>query len=98
MFVLLTVLYITSQVSRRGVECHQKSVRCLVVTTSGNHLVTGSDDGEVRVWQITNMVEGGHMGTKVHSAHLALKRIVHMGRGPITNLAVLYTDREVGYV
>lgn len=83
------------QVSRKGVLCHEKSVRHLVVTPSGNHLVTGGDDGEVKVWVVTSSTLDTHDTTTTRLPHLAHRRTVHTGRGPITNLALKQITREV---
>lgn len=80
------------QVTSRGIECHQKSVRCVAVTASGNHLVTGGDDGVVKVWSVI-AADLTTMGNAKNS-HIALQRVVHMGRGPITNLSIMHTERE----
>lgn len=79
-------------------ECHQKSVHHLVVTASGNHLITGGDDGEVKVWSVIDTTLGTQKNTKARDPHLALQRTVHMGRGPITNLSMLHTEREVSHI
>lgn len=83
------------QVSSKGVTCHEKSVQCLAVTVSGNHLITGGDDGEVKIWSVVNRVLGIRRNTMSHDPNLALQRIVHTGYGPITNLTVLHIEREV---
>ncbi|XP_045609756.1 WD repeat-containing protein 18 isoform X2 [Procambarus clarkii] len=82
------------QVTSRGVECHQKAVKCLAVTTSGNQLVTGGDDGEVKVWSVISGGQGTLGSNKVNDSHIALQRVVHMGRGPVTNLSIVRTERE----
>ncbi|XP_042237295.1 WD repeat-containing protein 18-like isoform X2 [Homarus americanus] len=82
------------QVSSKGVECHPKPVRCLAVTASGNRIVSGGDDGEVKVWSVINKAAGFIGNTKAHDPHLALQRVVHNGRGPITNLSLLHIHRE----
>lgn len=83
------------EVSRKEVLCHEKSVRHLAVTPSGNHLITGGDDGEVKVWVVTSSTLDTPDATTTRLPHLAHKRTVHTGRGPITNLAIKQISREV---
>ncbi|KAK7061157.1 hypothetical protein SK128_004741 [Halocaridina rubra] len=79
---------------RQTTICHEGSVRCIAVTASGNQVITGGEDGEVKVWSITNVAQG-ISGMTIKEPHFALQRVVHTGRGPITNLAALRLDREV---
>lgn len=85
----------TFQVSRKGVLCHEKCVRHLAVTPSGNHLVSGGDDGEVKVWVVTSSTLGTPEAATNRQPHLAHRRTVHTGRGPITNLTIKQISREV---
>lgn len=75
------------QVTHEGSLCHNKGVRFMEVTSLGNVLVTAGEDGEVKVWTITS--------TSLKAPSLALQRSLHSGRGAITNLAVVATDRQV---
>jgi len=75
------------QVTHGGSLCHSKGVRFLAVTSSGSTLITAGDDGEVKVWSLTI--------ASLHHPELALQRTLHSGRGAITNLAVVATDRQV---
>lgn len=83
------------EVSRKGVLCHEKCVRHLAVTPSGSHLVSGGDDGEVKVWMVTNSTLGSHEASAKRRPHLAHRRTIHTGRGPITNLTIKQISREV---
>ncbi|CAL4128915.1 unnamed protein product [Meganyctiphanes norvegica] len=75
------------QVTHGGSLCHTKGVRFLTVTSSGSTLLTAGEDGEVKVWSITT--------ASLHQPELALQRTLHSGRGAVTNLAVVATDRQV---
>lgn len=75
------------QVTHEGSLCHSKGVRFLAVTSNGNTLITAGEDGEVKVWSITS--------ASLHHPELALQRTLHSGRGAVTNLSVVATDRQV---
>ena len=70
-------------------------MRHLAVTPSGSHLVSGGDDGEVKVWVVTNSTLGSHEAAGKRRPHLAHRRTIHTGRGSITNLAIKQISREV---
>ncbi|XP_063615573.1 uncharacterized protein LOC134788667 [Penaeus indicus] len=74
--------------------CHTNSVRHIAVTTTGNQLVTGGEDGDVKVWSIAGLPLASLENASKHDPSLALQKIVHTGRGRINNLAILRTDRE----
>lgn len=82
------------EVTKLGTICHESAVRCIAVTASGNQVITGGDDGEVKVWSITNVAQGTTGFSRLKEPHFALQRVMHTGRGPITNLATLRLDRE----
>ncbi|KAK3895844.1 hypothetical protein Pcinc_000459 [Petrolisthes cinctipes] len=76
-----------------GSSCHEKAVTHIAVTASGNRVVTGSDDGEVKVWTVTSTSLGTN--DTITTPHLAIQRTIHTARGTITNLCVLRMEREV---
>ncbi|XP_076063738.1 WD repeat-containing protein 18 isoform X2 [Oratosquilla oratoria] len=73
------------EVSDKGCQCHEKAVRHIVVSPSGNTIVTGGDDEEVKVWALSGNAK----------PQLSFLRTVHTGRGAITNLALLAIDRQI---
>ncbi|KAK3856800.1 hypothetical protein Pcinc_036904 [Petrolisthes cinctipes] len=77
-----------------GSSCHEKAVTHMAVTASCNRVVTGSDDGEVKVWTVTSTSLGTN-DTTTTTPHLAIQRTIHTARGTITNLCVLRMEREV---
>ncbi|XP_069986038.1 WD repeat-containing protein 18 isoform X1 [Penaeus vannamei] len=81
------------QVSSNNI-CHTNSVRHIAVTTTGNQLVTGGEDGDVKVWSIAGLPLASLENASNHNPSLALQKVVHTGRGRINNLAILRTDRE----
>ncbi|XP_066985288.1 WD repeat-containing protein 18 isoform X2 [Macrobrachium rosenbergii] len=81
------------EVFKLGTKCHEDAIRCIAVTTSGNQVITGGDDGEVKVWSLTNVAQGTTSSTAKHP-HFALQRLLHTGRGPVTNLMSYKIDRE----
>eukprot|EP00899_Mesostigma_viride_P016319 jgi/Mesvir1/24689/Mv21978-RA.1 len=55
---------------------HSQGVSCLAVSLEGSHLVTGSLDGTLAVWDILS--------------RQMVRRLVH-GKGPVTNLLIIPT-------
>lgn len=64
----------------------------MAVTALGNRLVTGGEDGEVKMWSVTD----ASLGTDAPCRpRLAIHRTIHTGRGAITNLLITRMEREV---
>ncbi|KAK4288221.1 hypothetical protein Pmani_038736 [Petrolisthes manimaculis] len=83
-------------VSEEGSSCHEKAVTHIAVTASGNRVLTGSDDGEVKVWTVTSTSLGTNtINDTIITPHLAIQRTIHTARGTITNMCVLRMEREV---
>ncbi|KAB7506951.1 WD repeat-containing protein 18, partial [Armadillidium nasatum] len=81
----------TIQVEGKGAACHESSLHYLVLSPSGNSLITGSVNGEAKVWSVTL----SHKKNIFSNPSLALQSTLLTGRGAITNLITRQINSKV---
>ena len=71
-------------------EGHTDSVNAVVVTRSGKHIVSGSDDGTIKVWSVA----GKDLENDCFSVDDLLRRVEATGYGGVLSLAVIPGDDD----
>lgn len=78
-------------------NCHSGPVTGVRLLSSGCGLVTSGEDGEVKVWAVEQGVLNlATLANDTVTPHrLAHQRTIHKNKGPVTNMEVLLTERQV---
>ena len=71
-------------------EGHGDSVNAVVVTRSGKHIVSGSDDGTIKVWSVA----GKDLENDCFSVDDLLRRVEATGYGGVLSVAVIPGDDD----